>query len=106
MLVLKKIIQKKINATGNLDRNELINFFKKQYYTPLIQKLIDDNGQEYSKRFTAEELADECLKIVADANDDIPQESGDPFLIPRSENQFKNQPYVNDNKKQKIRFIS
>jgi len=62
MIFSKKILQKKANEKSNLTRKDLVNYFKKHHESGINDGVFMD----------ADDMADECIELTKDTNDDVP----------------------------------
>ena len=66
MIYGKRILQKNVNEKDNLSRKNLVDYFKR-YHSTIVNKEGDDVSI-----FDAEAMADECIELTKDADDDVP----------------------------------
>jgi hypothetical protein len=79
MIYGKNILQKNANEEGNLNRRNLVDYFKR-YHNTILKKEGDDVSV-----FDAEAMADECIELTKDIDDDVPMcepECFDPTYNP------------------------
>ena len=66
MIYGKRILQKNANEEGNLTRKHLVDYFKR-YHNTIVNKEGDDVSI-----FDAEAMADECIELTKDTDDNVP----------------------------------
>jgi len=85
MIYGKRILQKNANKEGNLTRKNLVDYFKRHHHASFFEHTEREDGDLGGIFMDADAMADECIELTKDADDDVPMcepECFDPTYNP------------------------